>query len=240
VLNTSRVRIQGVDVAIQLEEGVFAPTVYGLAYAEYVVVHPGARVVDLGTGTGVLAVMAAKLGGLVSATDVDPRAVAAAQRCAQRNGVEVDCRLGSLFADLHGTFDVIIANLPNEIVAPAHLASVSANEARTFDGGPRGNAVILALLGAARSRMRAKSRLYLPVSAMTDYHAVLAVALRHYRVRLLGWSVLPVKSFVDEHIDYYRALNDAGVVNVFRQDERWHTYDYVYELTLPGLTGGAA
>ena len=232
-MKASRVRIQSVDIALELEEGVFAPTVYGLAYAEYVVVRPGDRVVDLGTGTGVLAVMAAKLGGLVSATDVDARAVASAERCARRNGVEVRCRVGPLFADLEDTFDVIIANLPNEIVAPAHLARLTPDEARTFDGGPNGNAVILALLDAAALYMHAHSRLYLPVAAMTDYHAVLAVALRQYSMRLLGWTALPVKPFVEEHIDFYRELDDEGIVMVFRRDGQWHTYDYVYELTLP-------
>ncbi len=71
----------------------------------------GRTVLDVGTGTGVLALTAAKLGaGRVVAVDVDPLAVVAARANAQANGVRVDVRPGSADA-VEGRFDVVVANL---------------------------------------------------------------------------------------------------------------------------------
>ncbi len=59
-----------------------------VALEEYV--KPGMRVADVGTGSGILAIAAAKLGaGLVAASDNDPLAVKIARENAQINGVQV-------------------------------------------------------------------------------------------------------------------------------------------------------
>ena len=77
----------------------------------------GARVLDVGSGTGVLGVAALVLGaGSLVAVDVDPAAVAATGRTAELNGVsdravEVSSRpVAEVTAD-HGPFDVVLANL---------------------------------------------------------------------------------------------------------------------------------
>jgi predicted nicotinamide N-methyase len=66
----------------------------GQALARYVLDHPevvaGKRVHDLATGSGVVAIAAAKAGAAaVSVSDLDPAAVAAAMRNAEENGVEI-------------------------------------------------------------------------------------------------------------------------------------------------------
>ena len=83
----------------------------------------GVRVLDVGTGSGILAIAAAKRGAReVVAVDTDPLAVSAATENAKRNEVSVDVRAGSA-ADVAGTFDVVLANLVGPVllqVAP-HL-----------------------------------------------------------------------------------------------------------------------
>jgi methylase of polypeptide subunit release factors len=229
----------GVPVTLASSPGVFVPTTHGLFYAGAARVRPGERVIDIGTGSGLLAIAAARAGAReVVATDIDARAVEAARRNAARNGVALEARVGPLFAGATGTFDVVLANLPNEIVAPAHLATLSDEEARTFAGGPAGNDALLALLDAAPAHMHAGSRLYLGVHALTDYHATLRAALARYEVRLLALAPLAVKPYVTAHLDHYRALDAAGVVRLFRDAEgRWSSWGYVYELTLPGAPG---
>ena len=77
-------------------------------------VHPGMRVLDLGCGTGILAIAAAKLGAeAVVAVDVDPNAVRAASENAAANGVgsAVDVREGTLTSDDGERFDIIVANI---------------------------------------------------------------------------------------------------------------------------------
>lgn len=72
----------------------------------------GRSVLDVGTGTGVLGIAAARLGAAaVTACDTDPLATEAAAANAARNGVALDVRTGSLDAVAPGTFDVVVANL---------------------------------------------------------------------------------------------------------------------------------
>jgi hypothetical protein len=148
------------------------------------------------------------------------------------NGVEVDIRLGSLFGDFDGPFDAIIANLPNEIVPPAYVHKIGQQLAETFDGGEKGNRFILELLGKAKMHMHAKSRLYLPVHTLTDYHHVLQTAISSYTVKLLALAQLPAKEFVQQNIAYYSHLNKLGIIRIFKQGDSWYTNGYVYELTL--------
>jgi ribosomal protein L11 methyltransferase len=77
----------------------------------------GVRVLDVGTGSGILAIAAAKRGAReVVAVDVDELAVAAARENAARNAVGLDVRLGSA-ADVVGVFDVVLANLVGAVLA---------------------------------------------------------------------------------------------------------------------------
>ncbi len=75
--------------------------------------QPDMRVLDLGTGTGILALAAAKLGAAsVLAIDCDPNAVAIAQRNVEINDVAriVHPCQGSL-SDVRGTYDVVLVNI---------------------------------------------------------------------------------------------------------------------------------
>lgn len=72
----------------------------------------GAHVLDVGSGSGVLSIAAAKLGAArVDAVDIDPAAVVATADNARRNGVAVSVRLGSIDAAPAVAVDVIVSNL---------------------------------------------------------------------------------------------------------------------------------
>jgi HemK-related putative methylase len=220
-------------VELEAYPGVFMPSANGLFYARPIRIARGERVIDIGTGSGVLAIAAAKCGARVCATDTDPRAVAAAERNAALNGVEIEVRGGDLFGDYAGPFDVILANLPNEIVAPSHRRHLRPEDVRTFAGGEAGNEHLIALLDSASAFMSPRSRLFLGVHSLTDYHATLRSAIRRYTTRLLDLEELPAKAFVTDNLAFYQALNEAGIIHIFRNATgHWCTYGYVYELAL--------
>lgn len=76
----------------------------------------GRRVLDVGTGTGVLAIGAALLGAAsVVGVDTDPHAVEVARANAAANDVEVELALGSTEV-VAGPFDGILANLLTTLV----------------------------------------------------------------------------------------------------------------------------
>ena len=77
--------------------------------------RPREAVLDLGAGTGILAIAAARLGaGRVLALDIDPQAVKAALENAAANGVQgaVEVREGTLPEGVRGQrFDLVVANI---------------------------------------------------------------------------------------------------------------------------------
>ena len=95
--------------------GVFRPLSDTMLLAECARPHArGARVLDLCTGSGALAVAAARAAAAeVVAVDVSRRAVLTARLNARLNGVRVDARRGDLFAPVAGErFDLIVSNPP--------------------------------------------------------------------------------------------------------------------------------
>lgn len=79
-------------------------------------VQPGFRVHDVGTGSGILAVTAAKLGAAsVQAVDIDPVSVSTAAGNAERNGVTVAVSPGTIEA-LQDKADIIVANIIADVI----------------------------------------------------------------------------------------------------------------------------
>jgi ribosomal protein L11 methyltransferase len=74
---------------------------------------PGASVLDVGTGSGVIALLAKKLGaGRVVGTEEDPKALEAARQGAALNGIaDVEWVLSADPATVPGEFGIVIANI---------------------------------------------------------------------------------------------------------------------------------
>lgn len=81
-------------------------------------VYPGASVLDVGTGSGILAICASKLGaGLCRAYDIDPIAVEVAGENAAENGCEIECGVSDLLRGVKdGKYDIICANIVADII----------------------------------------------------------------------------------------------------------------------------
>jgi ribosomal protein L11 methyltransferase len=90
------------------------------ALSDLLAARPGASVLDVGTGSGLLAIAARKLGAArVAANDNDPVAVEVARENAARNGAALELT-GAPPEAIPGTFDVVVANiLANVLVALA-------------------------------------------------------------------------------------------------------------------------
>jgi ribosomal protein L11 methyltransferase len=78
--------------------------------------RPGDRVLDVGTGSGILAIAAAKLGAAnIDAVDIEPVAVRSTRENAERNGVadQISVEVGSVGPDqpFTGTYDLVLANI---------------------------------------------------------------------------------------------------------------------------------
>jgi SAM-dependent methyltransferase len=94
----------------------FAPTAIfttppAARLVEFAAIRPGERVLDVGTGTGVVAITAARTGAEVSAVDLTPPLLQHAHENARLAGVDVSWQEGDAeelpFPD--GTFDVVVS-----------------------------------------------------------------------------------------------------------------------------------
>lgn len=117
---------------IEVRQGVFIPrpeTELLVEHAlETVAGIDAPRVVDVGTGTGAIAlsIRAERPDARVVAIDRSPAALALARDNARRLGLEIDVRAGDLLDDVgqreDGTFDLVISNPP--YVRPEHYADL--------------------------------------------------------------------------------------------------------------------
>src|SRR3989304_1432593 len=130
-------------LVLRLDEGAQAPKAAPLLLARQVPALAHGSVLDLGTGCGLLALLAARSARRVVATDVVEACVRCTWRNALMNGfeVQVDGRLGDLFAPVTGeVFDLILTNPPQMPTPPGR--EVGEDEAAADDGGHDGGAVL--------------------------------------------------------------------------------------------------
>lgn len=85
-------------------------------------IRPGMNILDLGTGSGILAISAAKLGGpttRIAALDTDRIAVEATEQNVERNGLATQVAVGQGSSDAardHGPYDLVVANILASVI----------------------------------------------------------------------------------------------------------------------------
>jgi release factor glutamine methyltransferase len=106
------------DFVFEVAEGVLIPRpeTEELVYRIAQNAKEGARILDIGTGSGAIAISLAKMigGAKVVAVDISPEALAIAKRNAERLGAEVEFIEADALGDLShlGKFDIIVSNPP--------------------------------------------------------------------------------------------------------------------------------
>jgi len=162
------------DFEVLVPPGVFIPRpeteeLAELAVREFRKAPPSPRALDIGTGTGVLAIALARArpDGEVWAVDISPKALRAARRNAERLGVKIELRRSDLFSRVEGKFHLIVANPP--YVAEEELSKLP-REVRAFDprraldGGKDGLALASRIVEEAPNHLEPHGVLLLEIS----------------------------------------------------------------------------
>jgi release factor glutamine methyltransferase len=108
------------DCVFKITGSVQPPKAGSLLFCRHLSFHPGERVLEIGTGAGLAAVMAARAGCQVIATDVVPGAVECAQQNALLNDVadRVHVRLGDCYTPVEGLYFDLICSSPPQMPTP--------------------------------------------------------------------------------------------------------------------------
>jgi release factor glutamine methyltransferase len=132
-------------------------------------VSPGNEVLDPFTGSGVLAIAAAKAGGRVTAVDISRRAVTCAALNARLNGVSIRALRGDMFGPVDGKrFDLIVANPP---YLPSSDPDPPRGAARAWEAGPDGRDLLDRLCREGPARLRPGGRLLVVHSSVCNPQA---------------------------------------------------------------------
>jgi len=178
---------------------------------------PGARVLDLCTGSGALAITAARAGAReVVAVDVSRRSVLTARANAWLNGVRLSALRGDLFAPVAGErFDLIVSNPPYLPSTDDQLPRAGAR--RAWEAGADGRVLLDRIAEGAPRHLREGGALWLVHSSVCD------PALTVRRLSERGLSAEVVRSEAGPLGPLLRAraplLAERGMIDEDRMEE---------------------
>jgi len=161
------------------------------------IVKEGDTVLDIGTGCGILAIIATRKAKKVIATDVNPHAVKCARVNAKINGVapKIEVRLGDLFQPIQKTerFDVIVFNAPYLPSSPREQRTWIA---QAWAGGPTGRKLIERFIIEAPHYLKRNGKILLVQSSLAN----IDMTLEKFREASLKAQVIAEKKVAFETI----------------------------------------
>lgn len=207
---------------LRISQHTFTPSTISTLMADALEVASDDVVIDVGCGSGILSIVAAKLGARsIHGVDASPDVVEVANHNATQHGVaqHITFHQGSLFTPLPPDLqaDVIIGDVSG---IPDTLAAFSGWFPSGTGGGASGSELPVKMLQSARDRLLPGGRLYLPTGTLQDEEAILEAARTVFgKVEHLNEKIIPLPSQLAES-EVVRELVSSGVVTLGRKGSR--------------------
>ncbi len=157
---------------LEIEAGVYEPSDDSYLLAENLKVKSGDLVLELGTGCGLIALLAAKSANKVIATDISPIAVKCARHNVRLNQAiaKVEVRLGDLFDPIRvgEKFDIILFNPPYLPENRKKERDIIDWVERAWDGGVSGRKIIDPFIRTCKKFLNSGGLVQMVQSSLSD------------------------------------------------------------------------
>jgi len=172
-------RVFFANYAFDVWENVYEPAEDSFLFAENLILKQGDHVLDMGTGCGILGVIAATKTAKVVGVDINPHAVHCAKQNARLNHVseKMFFMQGDLFAPLkiEEKFDLVLFNAP---YLPTENENGGSWHVRAWDGGETGRQIIDRFIFEFPKHLRRNGRVLLMQSTLSDVDKTVKALVR--------------------------------------------------------------
>ena len=186
-------RVHFNDLLFDVNDDVYEPAEDSFLFAENLGVKVGDSVLDLGTGSGILAVKAAQRAAHVLAVDLNPYAIRCARDNARLNHVSdrMDFLQGDLFSAFQAgvRFDLVLFNAP---YLPSEAGEEETWIGKAWAGGANGRLVVDKFISEVPVYLKAGGRVLMMQSTLTGVDETLeAFARQGLKAAVIASQQLP-------------------------------------------------
>lgn len=162
------------------------------------------KVLEVGTGSGAIAILLARLGCDVTATDINPKAIELAKRNAEQNNVNVRFIIGDLFAGLNETFDIVVFN-PPYLPEDDYDFLLDHYDRMSLVGGRKGNEILMRFIKDLPKYLKPGGNAYIVVSSLSRPEEVFKALRKHG----FECEIVEARSFFFEKIMVIRCFKSS-------------------------------